>query len=311
MQETTATTTSIANVDRSELWREVVCSMIHDVEVAQMGQEAFAAQIHARRHSGIACASFWSRPHELRCGREYPGDTSEGGYLVSWQLAGNAHVTQGYMEFEQLPGTLAIIDGRRPMRVVFPHEVRRIIAKLPARTLEDRIPSLLGGHCMAFTPSGPFAKILKEYFDELSRGPTPLLSSEMELLVANIANLLKITAGQESIAACESKEFRRQAMLRFIRQNACDPHLSVESVASHLNVSRRLVQQTLREIETSFTSFITEERLQSAASKLEHAPDLPVSRVAYACGFNDVSHFNHLFKRRFGVPPSDYRRSRR
>jgi len=63
-------------------------------------------------------------------------------------------------------------------------------------------------------------------------------------------------------------------------------------------------------MDSSFTDFITEERLASASKKLDSSARLPIASIAYSCGFNDISHFNHLFKRRFGVTPSDYRNRR-
>jgi AraC-like DNA-binding protein len=31
--------------------------------------------------------------------------------------------------------------------------------------------------------------------------------------------------------------------------------------------------------------------------------------IAYACGFGDISYFNHRFRRCYGVPPSGFRTS--
>jgi AraC family transcriptional activator of tynA and feaB len=33
--------------------------------------------------------------------------------------------------------------------------------------------------------------------------------------------------------------------------------------------------------------------------------------VAFACGFNDISHFGRLFARKFGMTPSQWRRAGR
>lgn len=58
-----------------------------------------------------------------------------GGYLLNWQIEGEAFVDQGGMQVRLLPGSIAtaIVNGRRPMLVLFPHNVQRIVAKLPAR----------------------------------------------------------------------------------------------------------------------------------------------------------------------------------
>jgi AraC family transcriptional activator of tynA and feaB len=309
MEVVTMTTDAVPIVDRGDSWRDVVCSMIHNVEVTKTSSADFAAAISVRRHNGISCASFWSKPHELRCGREQLAHSGSAGYLLSWQIEGEALIEQGNTSLRQKPGSVTVLDGRRPMHISFPCDVRRIVAKMPARAIEERLPHLLASHLFAFEPQGPFASMLFTYLTELSRESSSLLPSDMELLVENVTNLLMITSSQEDLGSCDSKELRRQALVRYLQQEACDPDISLESVACHLNMSRRLVQQILQEMDTNFTSFITEERLQSTAKKLARAPELSISHVAYGSGFNDVSHFNHLFKRRFGMPPSNYRKS--
>lgn len=302
-------TSSLDRCDRAESWRDVVSTMIHNVEVGHVISQGFAAGISARRHDDISCGSFWSKPHELRGGREHMSESGSGGYLVSWQIEGMACVEQDGQQLTQKPGMVTIVDGRRPMHVRFPNDVRRIVAKFPARILEQRFPSLISRHAVSFEPSGPFASMLLAYLTELSSDNSPLSDADMEPVVENIANLLNIVASTNGLASCDSKELRRQALLRLIRQHACDPELSLAFVADKLHVSRRLVQQMLKENNTSFTDFLTQERLQLAAGKLTPEFDFPVSQVAYVSGFSDISHFNHVFKRRYSMSPSDYRRS--
>ena len=33
-----------------------------------------------------------------------------------------------------------------------------------------------------------------------------------------------------------------------------------------------------------------------------------IGGIAYSCGFGDLSHFNHAFRRRYGATPSEVRR---
>jgi AraC-like DNA-binding protein len=52
--------------------------------------------------------------------------------------------------------------------------------------------------------------------------------------------------------------------------------------------------------------FVLRRRLEAAAQMLS-ATDDRVSAISYRVGFNDVSNFNHAFKRHFGVSPRAYR----
>lgn len=293
--------------DSKNCWLDAICKMIHNVQVDNLSSRNFAARISGRRYGDVSCASFWSKPHDVSCGREQLSNAGSAGYLLSWQVAGEAHIEQGKARIRLAPGGIAIVDGRQPMHVAFPTEVRRIVAKLPARAVEERLPGFLKSPTLAFTPTGPLAEMLFSYLAQLSDEGSVLEPKDMELISENICNLLKITAGHAGLDSIDSKSLRQQAVVRYMRQKACDPDLTLDAVANHVNMSRRTVQKILQEINSSFTEFITEERLLSAAKKLHPSVRLPVSDIAYKSGFSDISHFNHLFKRRFGMTPSDYR----
>lgn len=57
----------------------------------------------------------------------------------------------------------------------------------------------------------------------------------------------------------------------------------------------------------SFNAFLLERRLTAAAARLRGTSDT-VLAVAEASGFENLSHFNRQFKRRYGVTPGAYRR---
>ena len=56
-------------------------------------------------------------------------------------------------------------------------------------------------------------------------------------------------------------------------------------------------------------AWLIEARLQRASRLLAY-PDDTVEEIAYSCGFNCPFHFSRSFKKRFGLPPANYRRVR-
>jgi AraC-like DNA-binding protein len=56
----------------------------------------------------------------------------------------------------------------------------------------------------------------------------------------------------------------------------------------------------------TFTAFVNEYRVAHAA-KLLHEKQISISEVCFDSGFNNISHFNRLFKDFFGKTPSVYR----
>ena len=57
----------------------------------------------------------------------------------------------------------------------------------------------------------------------------------------------------------------------------------------------------------TFTQFVNEHRIVHA-SKLLAEGNLNITDICYACGFNNISHFNRQFKDVTGKSPSDYRK---
>jgi AraC-like DNA-binding protein len=58
---------------------------------------------------------------------------------------------------------------------------------------------------------------------------------------------------------------------------------------------------------------VLEARLQACRKALSdpRCVSFSVSEIAYAWGFNDLSHFSKAFRKRFGVSPAQYRSGQR
>jgi YesN/AraC family two-component response regulator len=63
-----------------------------------------------------------------------------------------------------------------------------------------------------------------------------------------------------------------------------------------------------RETGRSFTEYLQVLRVRRATALLADA-GLTVTEVAYAVGFNDLSHFDKVFRKIAGVPPREYRKA--
>ncbi len=84
---------------------------------------------------------------------------------------------------------------------------------------------------------------------------------------------------------------------------------SVEELAGGVGLSTSRLAHLFRdEAGMSIQSYLVERRLQMAAMLIVQS-DERISQIAYRVGFNDVSNFNHSFKRRFAMSPREYRAS--
>ena len=94
----------------------------------------------------------------------------------------------------------------------------------------------------------------------------------------------------------------------FIRQNATKG-ISAADVAADLGVSRRLANLRYRQVTgKSILEAILDRRFDEM-KRLLHFTDIPVCKVIASCGFNTISNAKSLFKKRYGMSMSEYRRS--
>jgi len=97
----------------------------------------------------------------------------------------------------------------------------------------------------------------------------------------------------------------KQAVMREIASH----DLSVVTVARRQGVSPRSVHRLFEAEGTTFMQFVIALRLARAYRLLtspSHA-HRKIADIAFSAGFGDVSHFNRMFRRRYGRPPSEVR----
>jgi AraC-like DNA-binding protein len=105
------------------------------------------------------------------------------------------------------------------------------------------------------------------------------------------------------------KAARRRTILAEIARRFCDPEFDLTDAARGLGLSRRYIQRLLEGTGKSFTEHVLECRLQRVRAMLMDSryQHVAIIDIALASGFSDVSHFNHMFRRRFGETPSSVR----
>jgi AraC family transcriptional activator of tynA and feaB len=91
-----------------------------------------------------------------------------------------------------------------------------------------------------------------------------------------------------------------------------DPALTPDRVASRLHVSTRTLARLFSGHDKTIMRCIYDERIRRAARLLGDAgaSHRSVTDVAFACGFNDVSHFGRVFADRMHMTPSRWRQQR-
>lgn len=98
-----------------------------------------------------------------------------------------------------------------------------------------------------------------------------------------------------------------QKALAYIDRHALEG-IGVNDVVRHLKCSRRLVDLRFRELQgTSIMQTIIEKRLDEVRHRLAATKE-KLDSIASACGFDNSNYLKNLFKKRFGMSMSEFRK---
>ena len=105
-----------------------------------------------------------------------------------------------------------------------------------------------------------------------------------------------------------AKNAKIKKVLAFMRQNYNSP-LTLEQIAAIAGMSSKYFCYFFKEMtQKSPINYLNNYRVERAARKLL-ATDMPVTEIAYNCGFNDLSYFIKTFKATKGITPYKFRKN--
>lgn len=102
------------------------------------------------------------------------------------------------------------------------------------------------------------------------------------------------------------------AIKAYIIANIDNPALCLADIAAHQGISSSYVRKLFKAEREKFTTYVLDIRLEMVSRMLidPETRSHSISAVALKCGFNDVSYFNRVFRKRYGCTPSDWRSGR-
>jgi YesN/AraC family two-component response regulator len=119
----------------------------------------------------------------------------------------------------------------------------------------------------------------------------------------------ELTPDVSAVTGSQTDEQFIKKALEVVEQYYSDPEFGVEAFVEKMCVSHSLLHKKLSAItDQSAVEFINTFRLKKAAGLL-HVPEMNVSEIAYETGFNDPKYFSRIFKKYFGMTPSEYCRA--
>ena len=150
----------------------------------------------------------------------------------------------------------------------------------------------------------------------------PFSMEELHILIDNLVDNVRRLRGKythaqgqaekiENIEVKGNNDVLMDRIMKCINANLDNPDFNVERLTEEVCISRAQLHRKMKEIAgVSTGEFIRNLRLQQAARLIEEGK-VNITQVAYAVGFNNQTHFSTVFKKHFGMTPTEYAETKR
>jgi len=131
-------------------------------------------------------------------------------------------------------------------------------------------------------------------------------NSAIDLTLELITTCLQ--AGRNTKPISKARQDLFDTVMDFIQNNLDHPELGPGFLANTYHISTRYLHLLFAEKGLSVSHCILDKRLEQCRRQLVHMNPYKdsITRIAFQWGFNDSSHFSRVFKKKYGVSPSEY-----
>lgn len=231
-------------------------------------------------------------------------------------VKGKGKVRYAYEDSQEMEvgaGGFFLLDGSRPVSLNFSRHsaIQLDLSRSLLRSVfpgSMPVPALIHAALANSRLAGSLRDHLQQ-FPKIATGMAPL--EQLALLDASESFAITAIGGAFSSAIGMSEHSHAgllAAAQRYIRRHLTDRGINPATVAAAIGCSRSMLYRLFSESELTVQGYIRELRLQQLLRLLQKEQgNVHIHTLAQRCGLYDVPNVNRVFRRRFGMSPSEAR----
>jgi AraC-like DNA-binding protein len=299
--------------DRIGFWREHYGQVMLRVDLEPAPGMVFEASMRSMALPGLQLIDASSSPAKISRGGKYLADGNDD-IVLAINRTGSVTVNSGGREQNLREQEAILLSGGEAAAFHRTSLGRSFTLRVPRAMFESTVVSLDDALMRPITGDRGALRLLADYAGWIMNTGASIDQQLLNLSVRHAQDLLALAIGPTSDFA-ETARTRglRAARLKLAKSwvvaHSHRRDVSVTAVASSLGVTPRYVQRLFEADGTTFSEFLTGQRLARAHRLLcepgsgHHA----ISTIAYDVGFGDLSYFNRRFRRLYGLTPREVR----
>lgn len=300
----------LAPAEALDHWQLWVANTLAPTEVQAPDKDAFFAHWRSHALGPINLLAFEATPQRV-VHKGYQRSSSDPTFQLVYSRRETFATRVGAARFTVNPGEFVLIDNSQPYEMSMEATHEAIDLVMPSSWLLRYLPDPFPFMGRSFSASSgwglPLGSLLTTISCELDGSAVP-----RGQLADQVGALLSLATGYQPSPMSRYRGKIVQRLLNLITERHAEAELKLGDVAAELGISKRYLHALLAETGTTFIGLLNRVRLDRASEMLvdPRFGSLQVAEIAWRCGYLDSSYFARLFRRRFGMRPSDWRSQR-
>lgn len=300
---------------RLGFWQREVGGLLTHLECTSAAGDHFFGSIKLHPSMPANLLEIETAAHAIARATPKIAQVGEGQIFVCLQIEGMAIVEQDSRQGILRAGDMTLLDTSKAFFADFPQEMSQLVFQIPRTLVRKRVGALERLTATVVPAESPLGRIAAEFVRSLARDfeqfdpsiAQRLCEQALDMIV--MAFMSSLNNGQPSNTSVTRSMLAWRGRT-FIEGNLGNTTLSRADVAGHLGISTRYLSTIFADDGMSVERFIRERRLEKCARDLrDHGQAIrPIGDIAFAWGFNNLTHFSQCFKAAFGETPREYRR---
>jgi AraC-like DNA-binding protein len=306
-------TRQMAPQKRLEYWNELACNTFTPIVADADDIEHFTPSLIRARMGQLCLGMVSSSPSLVHHAREHVARTREAMFFLNVQISGSSRSFQDGREAFLQTGDFTVFDSSRPFRMRMEKSNRVLVVGIPDALLRRHLPQPERFTAMRMEYRENLNRVLSDFSRSYWRqcrldaesAETTLTHALLSLLASAYVHL-----HQTDASGSAHIEAMRLRIVHHIERHLGDSDLSPSTIAAILKTSPRYVHTIFTRDEETLCRYILRRRLEESARLLRAASHraLSVSTIAFDHGFASGTNFGKVFRQRYGLTPSEYRR---
>ncbi len=299
--------------EREAYWRHVMSDTFAPVTIREMAEGDVSGSIRANWVGRLMVADVQSTGQDIRRTPRQISEADNAYFQVALVASGIGRVSQDDRQAELHPGDCVLYETTRPFQWLFDSDWDVWVFSLPSGSvrLSEHERRLISARTLDGTAG--LTGVVSRFLLDLARHSDDLSAEQSERALAHASDLVvTLLSDRLNDTTTVRGAVQRSLMLRvkdYIDQRLTDPTLGPAEIAAAVNISTRYLHKLFEAEHHTVSLYIKGLRLDRARRDLldPRLAARPISAIAYACGFGDLSGFNRAFKDAYAVSPTELR----